>query len=117
MRMSKTDDSGLGDVVWSLSVPKPTPARKGASVEDLGLRTGVGDATCEGTAPESPTGTGGGHGGVLPGDERSPPIRPGTGTGAFEDILSRSLKVLEKYVKQYPDQWFVFEPIWQDGRA
>ncbi len=45
------------------------------------------------------------------------PIRPGSGAGAFEDVLSRSLRVMEKYVRQYPDQWFVFEPIWQDGRA
>jgi len=41
------------------------------------------------------------------------PIRPGSGTGAFEDLLSRSLRVMEKYVRQYPDQWFAFEPIWR----
>lgn len=45
------------------------------------------------------------------------PIRPGIGGGAFEDLMSRGLRVMEKYVRQYPDQWFAFEPIWQDGRA
>jgi len=45
------------------------------------------------------------------------PIRPRRGSGAFEDLLSQSLRVMEKYVRQYPDQWFAFEPIWQDGRA
>jgi KDO2-lipid IV(A) lauroyltransferase len=45
------------------------------------------------------------------------PIRPGSGSGAFDDLLSRSLRVIEKYVRQYPDQWFAFEPIWQDGRT
>jgi len=45
------------------------------------------------------------------------PIRPGKGTGAFEDAVSRSLKAMEKYVRQYPDQWSAFEPIWRDVRA
>jgi KDO2-lipid IV(A) lauroyltransferase len=45
------------------------------------------------------------------------PIRPGSGPRAFEDVLSSCLRVMEKYVRQYPDQWSAFEPIWQDGRA
>ncbi|MBN1503607.1 MAG: lysophospholipid acyltransferase family protein [Candidatus Eisenbacteria bacterium] len=45
------------------------------------------------------------------------PIRPGAGATAFEDVLSRSLRALEKCVREYPDQWFAFEPIWQDGRT
>ena len=43
------------------------------------------------------------------------PIRPGSGARAFEDALSHCLKVMEKYVREYPDQWCTFEPIWQDG--
>ncbi len=43
------------------------------------------------------------------------PIRPGHGEDAFEDAMSRSLRVMEKYIRKYPDQWFVFEPVWEDG--
>jgi lauroyl/myristoyl acyltransferase len=45
------------------------------------------------------------------------PIRPGCGEDAFEEMMSRSLRVMEKYVRQNPDQWFVFEPIWEEGSA
>jgi len=43
------------------------------------------------------------------------PIRPGRGQGAFEDLMGRCLNAMEKYVRRYPDQWFVFEPIWQES--
>ncbi len=43
------------------------------------------------------------------------PIRPGKGRGAFKDLMGRCLAVMEEYVKRYPDQWFVFEPIWQEA--
>ncbi|UCF79255.1 MAG: lysophospholipid acyltransferase family protein [Candidatus Eiseniibacteriota bacterium] len=43
------------------------------------------------------------------------PIRPGTGEGAFEEIMGRCVNVMEKYVRRYPDQWFVFEPIWRES--
>jgi KDO2-lipid IV(A) lauroyltransferase len=43
------------------------------------------------------------------------PIRPGTGRGAFQDLMGRCLGVMEDYVRRYPDQWFVFEPIWREA--
>jgi KDO2-lipid IV(A) lauroyltransferase len=42
------------------------------------------------------------------------PIRPGRGRGAFEELMRRCLEVMEDYVRRHPDQWFVFEPIWQE---
>jgi len=41
------------------------------------------------------------------------PIRPASGEGAFEETMRRCVRVLEKYVKRFPDQWFTFEPIWE----
>ncbi len=43
------------------------------------------------------------------------PILPRKGPGAFEELMDRCLRVMEKYVRQYPDQWFAFEPIWADA--
>lgn len=43
------------------------------------------------------------------------PIRPGSGEGAFEDVMRRCLAVMEKYVRLFPDQWFTFEPIWREA--
>jgi KDO2-lipid IV(A) lauroyltransferase len=42
------------------------------------------------------------------------PIRPRSGDGAFEDLMHRCISVMEKYVRRFPDQWFTFEPIWQE---
>jgi KDO2-lipid IV(A) lauroyltransferase len=42
------------------------------------------------------------------------PIRPRSGDGAFEDLMHRCINVMEKYVRRFPDQWFTFEPIWQE---
>jgi KDO2-lipid IV(A) lauroyltransferase len=42
------------------------------------------------------------------------PIRPRSGDGAFEDMMHRCISVMEKYVRRFPDQWFTFEPIWQE---
>jgi KDO2-lipid IV(A) lauroyltransferase len=41
------------------------------------------------------------------------PIRPGSCRDAFEDLMHRCITVMETYVRRYPDQWFVFEPIWR----
>ena len=41
------------------------------------------------------------------------PIRPGSGAGAFEDIMHRCIRAMERYVRRYPDQWFTFEPVWE----
>jgi KDO2-lipid IV(A) lauroyltransferase len=43
------------------------------------------------------------------------PIRPGKGPDAFQELMARCLSVMEEYVRRYPDQWFVFEPIWQEA--
>jgi hypothetical protein len=71
MRMSKTDASGLGDIIWSLSVPKGTPGGKWAGVDTFDLYTGVDDAPCDDAAPEAPFWTGDEYGGVMSGDRRS----------------------------------------------
>ena len=31
-----------------------------------------------------------------------------------EDVLAKYIEVLEKYIRQYPDQWYLFEKYWID---
>jgi KDO2-lipid IV(A) lauroyltransferase len=49
------------------------------------------------------------------------PIRPRV-TDDFDadvrDCVERSIRVLERYVRRYAEQWYVFRPVWpQDGVA
>ncbi|MFH0778498.1 MAG: lysophospholipid acyltransferase family protein [Candidatus Eisenbacteria bacterium] len=43
------------------------------------------------------------------------PIRPQGCFSSFAELMQRCVGLIEKYVRQYPDQWFVFEPIWRDA--
>ena len=33
---------------------------------------------------------------------------------SLEQILDECVKVMEKYIRQYPEQWFMFERFWKD---
>jgi KDO2-lipid IV(A) lauroyltransferase len=41
-------------------------------------------------------------------------IRPGKGPGAFEELMQKCVKVMEKYLRNYPEEWFAFEHIWAE---
>lgn len=43
------------------------------------------------------------------------PLWPdGAGSDAVDDLLARVARVLEKYIARYADQWFCFEPVWNE---
>jgi KDO2-lipid IV(A) lauroyltransferase len=37
------------------------------------------------------------------------------GNGSMEHNMARIARVLEKYIRRFPDQWVVLEPIWNDN--
>jgi len=37
--------------------------------------------------------------------------------GDVRDCVEKCLRVFEKFVRQFPEQWFVFRPIWDDTRT
>ncbi|MBI5836680.1 MAG: lysophospholipid acyltransferase family protein [Candidatus Eisenbacteria bacterium] len=43
-----------------------------------------------------------------------PPLDPRV-LGGREGGVDACLKVLEKYIRRYPEQWMVFEPVWPDA--
>lgn len=46
------------------------------------------------------------------------PIWPaGKGPHAIEDLIGQTAQVLENYICRYGDQWYCFEPVWDDPRA
>ena len=41
------------------------------------------------------------------------PIWVGSEDGAVDDAVKRALRVFEDFIRRYPDQWHVMEPIWE----
>jgi KDO2-lipid IV(A) lauroyltransferase len=42
-----------------------------------------------------------------------PLVRTESKSGDLRLNVRRTLEILERYVREYPDQWFVFEPLWK----